>query len=501
MKICVLMPTKQHRKSAGARIRYQRMSDFLKLLGHTLYIVTFDEMTSSVWDADIVMFSKFHGAESIALARKLKAAGTLIGIDVFDDVFSQTSDSRLVLNRLWLADVGLLMDFAICSTPRMAAVLHSYMPEVPIRQVNDPVAGIDAAKIADSMSSRLAEATASGALTLCWFGIGDNPNFPVGLRDLSAYSNSLVALSQAYNVKLRILTNRRALTAPTLQRLARLPVAYTLEEWSEAGEKEALETSILTFIPVNSQPFSAAKSLNRAISTLSSGSQLLTVGYGLYDALDPLLYHDAQDFLDDLKVGRLRMRRDTLPVLIDRVIQLADPATESSRFAAFLTSISLARPQADNRPTSPCQAIVYGYKRQPSSAAVEIGILVGTPFSGASSRFDIRFVIDDDGCAQVLFNERAMKRLAPGMMLHAIDAAGAWYVPVTAVAGADASVAIEGCRVDALNLSTYRAAMVAIHKTCQVLLSPCVLDVQEGEPPFVMARRPHLNTSLQAASS
>ena len=489
MKITVLMPTPQHRKSAGARIRYHRTAEYLKLLGHALEVETLDNLPQSAKDSDVVIFSKCYGAESIAFMRQFKSLGITIGIDLFDDVFSQTNDSRLLLNRIWLADASKLIDFCICSTTRISEVLRKYAPDVSVHQLNDPVSPFDFLTAAKSISTRLEEAQRTRVVRVCWFGIGDNPNFPVGLRDLSAYSSALSALhAKDYEVKLRILTNRRALNVSSLQRLSRLPFSYSIEEWSEKAEKDALESSLVTFIPVNNQPFSIAKSWNRAMSALTGGSQVLNVGNGLYDRLQPLIYNEAADISADIESGQLRLRRETLPVLMERILELGDPARESSRFAAFLSSMVLQAATNTNPLCETTRLLVYGYARKPSPWARDIGIRVGTPFSAKSDQFDVKFEVAADGVVHIFLNYDVLEDLAPGVLLHANKQDGLWSVPLKSIYDTDLEQDTTMWSTPNTGLVSYQIGMGIVCAACRLMFIDCSLDLYDGEPPYVAGR-------------
>ena len=486
MKVTILMPTQQHRKSAGARIRYHRTSEYLKLLGHALEVETLDNLPQSAKDSNVVIFSKCYGAESIALMRQLKSLGITIGIDLFDDVFSQTNDNRLILNRIWLADASELIDFSICSTDRISEVLRKYAPEVSVHQLNDPVSPFDFLTTAQSISTRLEEAQRTRVVRVCWFGIGDNPSFPVGLRDLSAYSSALSALYEKdYEVKLRILTNRRALNVSSLQRLSRLPFSYSIEEWSEEAEKDALESSLITFIPVNNQPFSIAKSWNRAMSALTGGSQVLNVGNGLYDRLQPLIYNEAADIIADLESGTLRLRRETVPILMEKILEFGDPARESSRFAAFLSSIALQAATNTNPLCETTRLLVYGYARKPSPWARDIGIRVGTPFSARSDQFDVNFEVATDGLVHIFLKYDVIESLAPGVLLHANKQGGLWSIPLDSIYNTGFEQDTTMWSTPNTGLVSYQMGIRIVCAACRLMFADCSLDLYDGEPPYV----------------
>src|SRR5262245_27397417 len=101
MRLLFLVPSAMHKTTAGSRIRYDRLgaiSDYLNIT-----VQSMDEVTSADLEScDVCVFSKTYSVEAVAIAHKLRRSGKLVGIDLFDDYFSQGSDSRLTRFRIWL---------------------------------------------------------------------------------------------------------------------------------------------------------------------------------------------------------------------------------------------------------------------------------------------------------------------------------------------------------------------------------------------------------------
>jgi len=315
MKLCVIAPKEGYLEQAGVRIRYRRLADHLPAYGHSLELRVIDDLRGAEdLDADAYLFSKVYDARSYVVARQLRLSGKPMGVDLFDDYFSQTGDSRFTPQRRWLRAMAHWSSFVLCSTPRMKAVAGSYMPGLPAHILNDPYLRLELDRIGDTVRRNFERTLERGEIEVAWFGNGDNPHFPVGLRDVHAFGAVLARLGgTGLKVRLRLLTNLRALTADGLEALARLPVPWVMDEWSLAGEEELLRESLVAFIPVNAQPFSIAKSLNRAVSALSIGTQVLSAGYPLYEPLGEFVYRDPAALLEDFHRGTLRLREETLP--------------------------------------------------------------------------------------------------------------------------------------------------------------------------------------------
>jgi hypothetical protein len=120
MKISVLIPSEDYRQQAGARIRYQRIETYLRALGHELTAHPIDEFTSlGAFVDDVYVISKIHDPRSLLAADLAQEAGRLVGVDLFDDYYSQDDNPRLARMRLWLHALKPKLDFLLCSTPEM----------------------------------------------------------------------------------------------------------------------------------------------------------------------------------------------------------------------------------------------------------------------------------------------------------------------------------------------------------------------------------------------
>lgn len=389
MKLTVLVPSEDYRSSAGSRIRYGRLTQPLSAAGINLNLESIANFDPSTADCDALLISKCHDARSIVAAAILSRRGKLVGVDLFDDYFSQESDSRLIRYREWLADLLEDCDFCLCSTRMMAEVVERYKPQLPSHLVNDPARDHSAEDVFRLVEAKIADAHRERRIRAAWFGVGDNPHFPVGLVDLAAHAAVLSELGRGgMAVDLTILTNRRALGADGLELISRLPVPCTVMEWSEDLEQQVLETSLLAFLPVAAQSFSAAKSLNRAVTALTYGCQVLSRGYPLYAELEPLIYRDPAALLSDLDQRTLRLGYGRLEVYREKLGAVGTAEIEALGLAQFLDRL---RP-SPKEPARIC--VVHGL-----STRVEIhqiaravgGLSVASPYCSANLDFDAVF--------------------------------------------------------------------------------------------------------------
>ncbi|WP_156340173.1 glycosyltransferase [Sphingomonas sp. Leaf17] len=416
MKLCVLVPSQEYLEQAGVRIRYRRIAAALQGHGTELVLRLIDEVRlPELGDNDIYLFSKIPDARSIILAHELRAAGRLIGADLFDDYFSQHDDSRFVIQRQWLRTIAPLLDFFLCSTARMADVLKQESPTATVIQMNDPFARFDETALANSIEHKLVRAREERVIRVAWFGMGDNPHFEVGLRDLSGFGSALRQLeTRGFRVELEVMTNRRALTADGLELLRRLGVRYTISEWSADAEAGLLGRSLVAFIPVNSQPFSIAKSLNRAVTAFSHGTQILSPGYPLYEALDRFVYDDPSQLVRSIEQGSMLVRRQTLPVLAATLNKIANPEMEAEKLVAALTA--LQNPKRQVKRKRPVLALLHGVKT--TGAAHKLAqrlqhLSIASPFSNQNLKFDVKFRANPVTMTlDVELSDRAQKKLS-----------------------------------------------------------------------------------------
>jgi hypothetical protein len=493
MRITVVIPDEAQLVTAGVRIRYRRIEPHLRAAGHQLELVPIERLGKAAGVApDICLFSKCHDARSLVLARALRREGAAVGIDVFDDYYSDATDSRFVHLREWLRAIAGDLAFALCATPPMRTRLSALLPGLPVHVVRDPCEPFDAEGIAQSAERNLARARESRLVDIGWFGVGDNPHFALGLSDLHAFCGELAELRRwGYRPRLSILTNRRALDRERLEMLARLPVPCRVEEWSADRERNLVSESLFCFLPVNAQPFSTVKSLNRAVTALTGGAQVVSPGYPLYAELEPFIYRDVSALVEDMERGSPALRRETVPSLAALLGHLGEPGVEAAALVRFLAALPRAAAGAAG---GALQAVIHGWH---SSTAIhkfaqQRGCLsIASPFFQATLDFDVSLGASADGPA-VMLSERAYGLLGERhrrhleihhrrdgrpcgrLLLSQID------VPLVC----DFADMIE-CREAAVVTTRYRAVMTFLAAMLRELFAdvPIVL-AENGSPPW-----------------
>lgn len=431
MKIQVLVQGEQWLDRAGVRIRYRRIAPHLLQLGSSLSVdVVGTQVDRDRVSADIAILSKCTDARGLAVAEVLRGRGAIIGVDLFDDYFS-TGTSPCLPHREMLRQMAERVDFFLCSTARMQQVGRQFAPDMPVHVLNDPFEGFDKATLALRLKEKTERALTDRKFEVLWFGNGDNPVFSVGLEDLAAFGSSLRSLAGGrFDVNLRVLTNMRALGVQNLARLRNLPLPTTIEEWTEEAEREHLDRALISFIPVNFQNFSIAKSLNRGVSALTGGTQVLSTGYQLYDRLGQFVYRDPTQLLDDLASGDLKLRPATLDALGRQMDDLADPENEAAKLNTFLRELDVMRNQAVTvRPRHRAsRAVLHGRVSAQAVDALcrEVGWLsIASPFTLSERTFDVNIgFIDDSQKVQIRFSRDGLGFVRPE-----------WRSAITEVAG------------------------------------------------------------------
>jgi len=489
MRIVVLVPSEAYRGFAGARIRYDRIAPDLARQGVELALVDIGKFDPETADCDGIVISKCHDARALVAAAELARRGKIVGVDLFDDYFSQASDSRLIRYRNWLAQLLPLCGFALCSTEAMAEIVAQYRKALPTHVMNDPAPSESFASALASAERKLAEARDSRQIRLCWFGVGDNPYFPVGLADLASYASVLAMLSATgFDVRLKVVTNERALSANGLSMLTRLPVRTEIEQWSEQAEQDALEEAFAAFIPVSAQPFSVGKSLNRAVTALSAGCQVLSAGYPLYEALDPLIYRDPAVLLRDLERGTMRFSAKSQSKHRRVLESCASAETEATKLAAFLKGLD---PQSSGDPRALC--LIHGHSTRleaHSFVRQANGLSVASPYCSAPFDFDVIFRGAPSGLS-MLVSKSAEGRLLPGVRERTRPGErikGRPYLQIAGFGGANGHAPEDDHWERApipFQLATYRESLSQVQRALTEAFGPCRMFVCETRPlPF-----------------
>mgnify|MGYP001284107060 CR=1 FL=1 len=97
MKITFIVPSSQWLTAAGVRIRYKRLEPSFNNKGCHISIIPLQDITERcIQESDIVIISKVFSTDSLYLISLCRTLGIKVGLDLFDDYFS---DQRLSVFR------------------------------------------------------------------------------------------------------------------------------------------------------------------------------------------------------------------------------------------------------------------------------------------------------------------------------------------------------------------------------------------------------------------
>jgi len=245
------------------------------------------------------------------------------------------------------------------------------------------------------------------------------------------------------------------------------------------------------FLPVNAQPFSTAKSLNRATTALAAGCQVLSVGYPLYSQLESLIYRDTKSLLRDVSNGRLQLSSERIQLYQERIDAIASAASEASTLLEFLRKLEARVPAANQF------ALVHGHSTNGLAhkmVQAADGLSVASPYCTTDLGFDVVF----DGTVDRLsmfVSEKASRRLRPEFKSRLGAASNFFGRKFLKIANYDSSPTSEDAALSprraaspAFELATYRASMDTIRHRMTESFGPLKIVISETSPlPFSLA--------------
>ena len=415
MNICIVVPSSGYLLQAGVRIRYERISTQLLKQDVTLNFKVIDDFVGSTdFKDDIYIISKVYDFRAVILAVEISSAGKLVGPDLFDDYFSNLEDFRFTRLRRWLSELAKFSNFALCSTKKIKSRLESYFDDVPMHVLNDP-ADIEPEELQEVLAlvdTKQSEFALNQELRVLWFGIGDNPHFDVGIQDLVRYAPQVLRkLKKAFpNIKLTLLTNHRALTVDAYEMLKRLPIEYDLQFWTEEKECLLLGESTVALLPVNFQNFSTVKSFNRAVTALAKGSQVLSLGYDLYEPLHSIIYRNVEELIVHLTSSSLKFSLENEDLIKSLFAEFASASNETCNLINFLKQLGPTTARVDDS----VKLINLGSNLDKKLYKFAINyswVCVSSPALGKQANYVFSIVHDKDGKLSVSIGKGAQKFL------------------------------------------------------------------------------------------
>lgn len=339
--VCFVVSSQSSLELAGVRIRYQRLAKAFQEKDLSIEIRVLEELIKEKkLEYNVYVLSKVYCTKALLFAKRIACSRKKLALDLYDDYFSHYKDPRFYYYQQWLIEALKLSDFVFCSTDRMREVVRDYNQEIRTGILHDLLPNYDKESLKKLLIKKTVELDKSKHLKLIWFGVGDNPNFSLGLKDLQAFSHQLFAFSYLdMDVELQILTNERSLTHENLKGLNHIPIHYSIDIWNIDNEKSFLESAFLCFLPINGQNFCIAKTLNRATTGLLSGCQILSCGFPLYKTLNKYIYRDSLEFIKNLDTGLFQHNHMKLDDLFNTFQHCGEAKIESSNFRRIIKEL------------------------------------------------------------------------------------------------------------------------------------------------------------------
>jgi len=275
------------------------------------------------------------------------------------------------------------------------------------------------------------------------------------------------------------------MTADALAMLNRLALPFDLQEWSEERELDLLDRAYACFLPVNAQRFSMVKSLNRAVSALSSGTQVLSAGYPLYQPLSDFVYRSGEQMVADLVSEKPALAPDTVDAFMETMYTLGAPRREAERLIRFFENLngfdSRIEAGTHNRPI----CVIHG-RDSPvfmhDFARAMGAISVSSPLHELRSNHDVRIAHDSalGGMAVYVSSARMRgveRKLARSMTSHGSIPGGSYKKILLERLVPDRSVneAISAASTSPINLMAEYGRILADVKAALQALFPSAL--------------------------
>lgn len=267
---------------ASTRIRCLNVIRGLRKRGFEAELFTLTEFNSY----HVLIFLKAYGKEHIALAKKAKAAGKAVVLDLCDNHFIKANDSLTESERVHRLDEMLnISDIVVVSTEALGKVVAERHPIIASRisVIGDSVEetlphsrparrpvewiALFLLRLFVSLQRR------SGRTPLVWFGIHGGDNAEYGMQDILRIADQLNAVAKTHGISLTIISNnyRKYLS---ISRAFKFPSFYM--PWGGSTFFAALALHRISIIPVTVNEFTECKSNNRVALAISRGLAVVT---------------------------------------------------------------------------------------------------------------------------------------------------------------------------------------------------------------------------------
>ena len=262
---------------ASYRYRVLEPIGFLKARGQA--VEAFDEAYFDRYRT--VVFSKAYGPEDRKLARRLKAAGKRVILDLCDDHFFNPADlPKYRQAREGLTAMIAICDKVVCSTPVLA---RSVQANAGLAET--PAVAPDAYEQATVSAGP--PTPQDQPARLLWFGRHGSPNAPAGMADLTLVKDHLARALALRPFELVICSDSEDRFREVAAELA-VPTRFVA--WTPESFAAELARTDAVLIPLSDNPFVAAKTHNRLTLALSAGVPVIADHLDSYDEFAPFAW-------------------------------------------------------------------------------------------------------------------------------------------------------------------------------------------------------------------
>jgi glycosyltransferase involved in cell wall biosynthesis len=268
------------RDSNIASVRYRCLIPLLELQKRNFSVELFDPARENTYSG--VIFSKSYEQADQDLARRLRADGKVVVLDLCDNHFYNPYGLPAYERaRKDLLEMIRLADLHVCSTSALADVVAA---EGGLRQrpavVGDPVEFPNMVPSNGRWWSRLSPYRWKRRSRLLWFGIHGSPNATCGMSDICKVAEVLRLVGKEHSFELIVCSDSKEDYVNLIRPLKDIESSYV--EYQKETFPALLGGMEGVILPVNQNPFTWAKSHNRLTTALFAGVPVVADGVPSY---------------------------------------------------------------------------------------------------------------------------------------------------------------------------------------------------------------------------
>ncbi len=259
---------------ASFRYRVLKPIEALSKRGHLVELYSEQHFASY----DQVVFSKSYEESDLALARRLRAAGKKVYLDLCDNHFyNPFGHPAYVRARTKLLEMIEVSTAVICSTPALARA---------VLEAADLSEALVVGDIFEDIGSSISTAEEHRP-RLLWFGMHGAPNARAGMTDIIDIERDLTRVNKEIPFELVVVSNNRTKFDKII---APLPLNSRYVEWNAERLSVELAATFGVILPLSDNPFVACKTHNRLSLALAKGVPVVGDIIESYREFEPFCY-------------------------------------------------------------------------------------------------------------------------------------------------------------------------------------------------------------------